>query len=1023
MNFITSSVSSAERWIKMKQKFKTIISIVVALSICLTMPNYKIYAKETNSAAEQNSVQNDLVEIKEDTEEKESTEESSIDVTKPADFVFAIDSTGSMSGYIKSVKSNLLSFMEYINEKDIDIKFSIVDFKDITKDGNDSTTVHQFENASRWSSDIEKVGDALGNIRTGGGGDNPETPTDAFGKIIEFEDWREGSQKYIFLLTDADFKDSDDGNLFHAIKSMDECINIFRQNNVHVSVVGQPKYKERYNSLYTLTGGKYLDINQDDYYKVMIEIANWVFDGVIDTDGDGIPDEWETNGVDFDHDGEIDLHLEKMGADPNKKDIFIEVDWMYRPKKEWNLRGTMITSEEEKNLYPSPEAMKMVWQQFDNHDINLHIDAGADSTDYVTGKKWGELSGGNSIPYSNNFELGDNYEKWNETALENFDKRRWSVFRYCLFVNKYNNEKSSGIAENIPGQCFIVADVDNWISSTATATAGTFMHELGHTLGLKHGGSDHTQYKPNDLSIMNYLFQTTGLCGTSEVNYSEYELPEIHESSVDENKGVDPEGVTIGSGLGTKWYRDERICEKTNIAGQGIDFNENGKMDESISVNLNRLDDDGKLLKSINEWDNLIFKGGLIGGYGENISEETALITCKAEEDALTELDYDTAKDFGLLGNLGSCSIDSINPEHIYNNVGNQQLYITISNLSVKETSPILKVSSDILESEFEKEVEVPGAQGEIKSVTINVPLKKSLSVGLHKVQCNLTCDSGTIESRTVDVNVSEAPIIKLLVGDKEEILPSDIVNNYNWSSSDECVSIGGNGDIIVNKVGKAIITGTKHDKNQIVYIVEAYDDKNSVGGGITDSVIIPPSNIEPSANTAKFIIKAPSKKIAKGKKVKLTAMAGEKILSNQNVIWQSGNKKYATVSADGVVTMKKAGAGKTVTITAVSKYNSSVKAMVKIRIMKNAVTKVKVKNPPKTLKAGAGVTLKAFVATNGKSANKTLKWTSSNTRYATVNTKGKVVAKKAGEGKTVTITARSTDGTNKEVKVKIKIK
>ena len=40
---------------------------------------------------------------------------------------------------------------------------------------------------------------------------------------------------------------------------------------------------------------------------------------------------------------------------------------------------------------------------------------------------------------------------------------------------------------------------------------GTFVHELGHNLGLKHGGTDHTQYKPNLLSLMNYAFQTDGI--------------------------------------------------------------------------------------------------------------------------------------------------------------------------------------------------------------------------------------------------------------------------------------------------------------------------------------------------------------------------------------------------------------------------------------------------------------------------------------------------------------------------------
>lgn len=33
------------------------------------------------------------------------------------------------------------------------------------------------------------------------------------------------------------------------------------------------------------------------------------------------------------------------------------------------------------------------------------------------------------------------------------------------------------------------------------------MHELGHTLNLKHGGIDHINCKPNYLSIMSYTRQ------------------------------------------------------------------------------------------------------------------------------------------------------------------------------------------------------------------------------------------------------------------------------------------------------------------------------------------------------------------------------------------------------------------------------------------------------------------------------------------------------------------------------------
>ena len=171
-----------------------------------------------------------------------------------------------------------------------------------------------------------------------------------------------------------------------------------------------------------------------------------------------------------------------------------------------------------------------------------------------------------------------------------------------------------------------------------------------------------------------------------------------------------------------------------------------------------------------------------------------------------------------------------------------------------------------------------------------------------------------------------------------------------------------------------------------------------------------------------KLTIKAPSKRLAAGKKVQLIVSVLPENATNTEVSWKTSNKKYATVSTKGIVTLKKAGIGKNVTITATAKDGSGKKASVKIKIMKNAVKRIKVTAPKKTLKAGKSMTLNATVTTTGKHVNKTLKWKSSNTKYATVNKKGKVTAKKAGKGKTVTITAVSTDGSNKKGSVKIKI-
>jgi len=249
------------------------------------------------------------------------------------------------------------------------------------------------------------------------------------------------------------------------------------------------------------------------------------------------------------------------------------------------------------------------------------------------------------------------------------------------------------------------------------------------------------------------------------------------------------------------------------------------------------------------------------------------------------------------------------------------------------------------------------------------------------------------------------------------KITPSDAtIQTVRWSSSDNNIaSVGEDGTVKAEKQGSTKITAVTYDGGlRAECMVTVLSSEESITGTTSGKNEIRVNSIN---------ISAPSKRIAAGKKVKLTAGTLPANATNKNVLWQSSNKKYVTVNSMGVVTTRKAGKGKTVTITATAMDGSNVKAAIKIKIMKHAVKKVTIKRAPKDLKAGKKVTLKATVETNGKNANKKLKWSSSNSRYAKVNSKGKVTAMKAGKGKKVTITAASTDGTGKKAKVKIRIK
>ena len=128
----------------------------------------------------------------------------------------------------------------------------------------------------------------------------------------------------------------------------------------------------------------------------------------------------------------------------------------------------------------------------------------------------------------------------------NFAPIRNGYFRYVLFAHSYNNGTSSGIAE-LPGDDFIVSmnPCLSWGDAPYDdAVANTIMHELGHGLGLGHGGFSGTNRKPNYNSIMNYLYQFPGVdndctpIGNGVLDYSYGTRPNLNESGLNELVGV-----------------------------------------------------------------------------------------------------------------------------------------------------------------------------------------------------------------------------------------------------------------------------------------------------------------------------------------------------------------------------------------------------------------------------------------------------------------------------------------------------
>ncbi len=511
--------------------------------------------------------------------------------------------------------------------------------------------------------------------------------------------------------------------------------------------------------------------NQSFYCKVnneyLITLANNTntdtnTDNAIDTDGDGLLDDWEINGMDTDGDGTIDLRLDLMGADPNKPDVFVEVDWMVKPK----IEVLSFELKPEISYKPSENSMYMVYEQFKNHGINLHIDAGPDSTDFVTGKKWGDLSGGNEVEYTKILktenEEGDiiwDNGYWPKKTKKYFTKNRQRVFHHCLFVDGVNTV-CGGLSYDIPSQYFVIPMVSVLRASNVEyETAITFMHELGHNLGLGHGGMNGELYKPNYLSIMNYLFCHSGLGGTYEINYSDFDLPTLNENTLDERKGIDPDGLTVGKGLKTRVNRKILGFNHTDIYNSygPINFNNNfnfnnGIDDKPVKADINNNGYSDDTLKTWNDWEHLIYNGGDIGKFSNN----TSALQGTSNMESINEPSFEELLKLDLVAGESKGTLRWNMPYTLIKGQSGQKAYLKVSNLTHQEQTFNLKVDSTILENNINAPITVAPSGDTLSYIELALPIKADADVGAYQLSASMESPTSKKVETNITVNVAE---------------------------------------------------------------------------------------------------------------------------------------------------------------------------------------------------------------------------------------------------------------------------
>jgi hypothetical protein len=273
-----------------------------------------------------------------------------------------------------------------------------------------------------------------------------------------------------------------------------------------------------------------------------------------------------------------------LASAPQTQHIWLHYDYMIAP----NGRGDA----------PNPQSIQLVVDAFAAHGIDLHIDPQHAAIpehkvlipDFAPSKGYdcGPANDSDTVSF---LRLKAQY--FHPTA-----NHEW---HYVIFGYYAGPCGPTGYAE-LPGNNFIVGLGllrDLGVPITPYTEGGTFMHELGHNLGLFHSGDNtgsnyDNNYMPNRLSVMNYEFQygipygaapgSTSIIGR-RLDYSEELLPTLDEAHLDERRGL---GATLPANItDITLFQGPKIFTVAPANGL-VDWNQNGvATDADVAVNLN----------------------------------------------------------------------------------------------------------------------------------------------------------------------------------------------------------------------------------------------------------------------------------------------------------------------------------------------------------------------------------------------------------------------------------------------------
>ena len=259
--------------------------------------------------------------------------------------------------------------------------------------------------------------------------------------------------------------------------------------------------------------------------------------------------------------------------------------------------------------------------------------------------------------------------------------------------------------------------------------------------------------------------------------------------------------------------------------------------------------------------------------------------------------------------------------------------------------------------------------------------------------------DIKTVAVESVSLDKTEAVLKeKETVKLNATVLPENADNkNVHFTSDNDAVAaVDDNGLVTALSSGEAVIT------------VITEDGKKTAKCKITvEKEIIQLKTIT--------ITNAPAE-LEKGAQVQLgIKYIPDNTTQSKSVEWKTSDASVAVVSSTGLVTAKKTG---TVTITAVSKADSSIQSKITIKVLSH-ITDVTVTGPSGTLYTDTKYKFTAKITPDDTTDNKTVTWSVSDSNIAQIATDGTLSFKKAGTVDVIaTVKATSTNTIIKKLTV-----